>query len=104
MSEVYPDYRDENADLTTAGIVLAVDAIGYHDCSMAVLHDFDYWTRLILQYPIYVFEEPMALYRIHGNGENNSTLDAAKRRDNLYALQRSVASHSPLFAAPHPAR
>lgn len=29
MSEVYPDYRDENADLTTAGIVLAVDAIGY---------------------------------------------------------------------------
>ncbi|MBN0780728.1 hypothetical protein JTM10_38330, partial [Pseudomonas aeruginosa] len=32
------------------------------------------------------------------------TLDAAKRRDNLYALQRSVASHSPLFAAPHPAR
>ena len=29
MSEVYPDYRDENAGLTTAGIALAVDAIGY---------------------------------------------------------------------------
>ena len=50
------------------------DEIGGHDYSMSYLHDFDLWTRIIIKYPIFVFKEPLAFYRM-GDGINHSTLD-----------------------------
>ena len=51
-----------------------LDEIGGHDGSMSYLHDFDLWTRIIIRYPIFVLEEPLAFYRM-GDSINHSRLN-----------------------------
>lgn len=55
-----------------------MDDIGFHDMSLCYLHDFDYWTRLVLKYPIYVFTQPLIKYRMDTSGSHNSDLSIQK--------------------------
>ncbi|MBR5472429.1 MAG: glycosyltransferase, partial [Clostridia bacterium] len=55
-----------------------MDDIGFHNMSLCYLHDFDYWTRLVLKYPIYVFEQPLIKYRMDTSGAHNSDLSEQK--------------------------
>ena len=78
---VYHFFYNLNCLFHTGSMVRksVLDEIGLHDYSMSYLHDFDLWTRIIIKYPIFVFEEPLALYRM-GKGINHSNLnkDSAK--------------------------
>lgn len=56
----------------------AIDEIGFHDLSLCYLHDFDYWTRLVLKYPICVLNEFLIKYRMDTSGSHNSDLSDAK--------------------------
>ena len=67
-----------------------IDDIGLHDLSLCYLHDFDYWTRLILKYPIYVFDEPLAKYRINVSGEHNSFLNDAQKNAHNTEFSRII--------------
>ena len=55
-----------------------MDDIGFHDMSLCYLHDFDYWTRLVLKYQIYVFDEILIRYRVNTTEGHNSYLNDAK--------------------------
>lgn len=55
-----------------------MDTIGFHDMSLCYLHDFDYWTRLVLKYPIYVLDEILIRYRTNTSDGHNSYLNEAK--------------------------
>lgn len=55
-----------------------IDEIGFHDMSLCYLHDFDYWTRLVLKYPIFVINEFLIKYRMDTSGNHNSDLSNAK--------------------------
>ena len=50
-----------------------LDEVGYHNGSLCYLHDYDLWTRVIIRYPIHVFKENLAFYRI--TDTNNSTFN-----------------------------
>lgn len=56
-----------------------IDDIGFHDLSLCYSHDFDYWTRLILKYPIHIFDEALIRYRMDSQGGHNSYMDSSKR-------------------------
>ena len=49
-----------------------INKLGKHDTSLQILHDFDYWMRLIIICPIYVYPEPLTLVRRHN--DNNSEM------------------------------
>lgn len=55
-----------------------IDDIGFHDLSLCYLHDFHYWTRLVIKYPIYVFDEKLIKYRMDNTGIHNSDLRTRK--------------------------
>lgn len=55
-----------------------IDDIGFHDLSLCYLHDFDYWTRLVIKYPIHVIDEYLAKYRRITDSEHNSSLNDTK--------------------------
>ncbi len=55
-----------------------MDDIGFHDMSLCYLHDFDYWTRLVIKCPIYVFDEKLIKYRMDTTGAHNSDLGVKK--------------------------
>ena len=55
-----------------------LDDIGFHDLSLCYLHDFDYWTRLVLKYQVYVLDEFLIKYRMDTSGSHNSDLSDAK--------------------------
>lgn len=74
-------FFDSLNHLSHTGVTMrksVIDDIGFHDLSLCYLHDFDYWTRLVLKYPIYVFDECLAKYRMNTMGAHNSYLDEAK--------------------------
>lgn len=74
-------FFDSLNHLSHTGVTMrksVIDDIGFHDLSLCYLHDFDYWTRLILKYPIYVFDECLAKYRMNTIGAHNSYLDEQK--------------------------
>ena len=74
-------FFDSLNHLSHTGVTMrksVIDDIGFHDLSLCYLHDFDYWTRLILKYPIYVFDECLAKYRMNTMGAHNSYLDEQK--------------------------
>lgn len=74
-------FFDSLNHLSHSGVTMrksVIDDIGFHDLSTCYLHDFDYWTRLVLKYPIYVFDECLAKYRMNTTGEHNSCLDESK--------------------------
>ena len=56
-----------------------IEDIGFHDLSLCYLHDFDYWTRLVLKYPIYIFDECLVYYRMNVSEEHNSYLSESKK-------------------------
>ena len=75
-------FFDQLNHLSHTGATLrksVIDKIGFHDLSLCYLHDFDYWTRVVLEYPIYVIDECLAKYRrILDSDEHNSSLSDAK--------------------------
>ena len=56
-----------------------IDEIGFHNLAHCYLHDFDYWTRIILKYPIHIFEECLVRYRLNFSTEHNSHLDEERK-------------------------
>ena len=53
-------FFDDSNHLLHSGCTMrnsVIDDIGFHNLSHCYLHDFDYWTRLVLKYPIYVFDD-----------------------------------------------
>ncbi len=74
-------FFDSINHLSHTGVTMrksVIDDIGFHDLSLCYLHDFDYWTRLVLKYPIHVFDECLAKYRMNTTGTHNSYLDEVK--------------------------
>lgn len=67
-----------------------IDEIGFHDVSICYLHDFDYWTRLILKYPIHVHDEVLAKYRMDSSGSHNSHMNEEKLRAAKAELSRII--------------
>ncbi len=74
-------FFDSSNHLLHPGVTLrksVIDEIGLHDLSMCYLHDFDYWARLILKYPIHVFDEQLIKYRMDTENNHNSRLNDKK--------------------------
>ncbi len=75
-------FFDQLNHLSHTGATLrksVIDDIGFHDLSLCYLHDFDYWTRLVLKYSIHVIDECLAKYRrIYNDTEHNSSLNEEK--------------------------
>lgn len=61
----------------------AFEKVGYHDESLLYLHDFDCWTRLIYVSPIFVYPEPLTLYRVRSgsNSEPDRFKDIAQSEE-----------------------
>lgn len=74
-------FFDSSNHLSHSGCAIrksVIDDIGFHDISLCYLHDFDYWTRLVLKYPIYVLQQPLFKYRMDATGSHNSALSTQK--------------------------
>ena len=84
-------FFDDSNHLLHSGCTMrksVIDDIGFHNLSLCYLHDFDYWTRLVLKYPIYVFDDFLIKYRVDtAVGSNNSHMDELKTlaHNNEYA-------------------
>ena len=48
-----------------------IDEIGGFDPRFRVLHDYEYWVRLIQKHPVYLFQKPLLWYR-RVSVDNNS--------------------------------
>lgn len=67
-----------------------IDDIGFHNYSHCYLHDFDYWTRLVLKYPIHIIGECLAKYRLNLSDEHNSHLDETQKNAHDIELARII--------------
>ena len=62
----------------------AFEKVGYMDETMKYAQDFDYWVRLMKEYPDYVFiDKVLAHYTLH----DDQILSKAKSEQTRYALQ-----------------
>ena len=53
----------------------AFEEIGYYNSAYKLLHDFDYWTRLLNKYEIYIVPEKLLGYRRSSTGDNLSSIN-----------------------------
>lgn len=53
----------------------AFEEIGYYNSAYKQLHDFDYWTRLLNKYEIYIVPEKLLGYRRSSTGNNLSSIN-----------------------------
>lgn len=67
-----------------------MDDIGFHNLSLSYLHDFDYWTRLVLKYPIHVHKEVLVRYRVNTTNEHNSHLDESRKNAHNIEFARII--------------
>lgn len=75
-------FFDNDNYLCRSSAVLRSDAvkeIGGFDPRFRVLHDYEYWVRLIQKYPIYLIQKPLVQYR-RVSVDNNS-LSAVNRKN-----------------------
>lgn len=59
-------FFDEDNYLCRSSVVMrsaVVEEVGGFDPRFRVLHDYEYWVRLIQKYPIYLFQKPLLWYR-----------------------------------------
>jgi len=92
QAELMRCFFDSGNHLSYAGTVLrksVIDEIGLHNTAYCKLHDFDYWTRLIIKHPIKIFDEPMTKYRMEISEEHSSFLDE-QRKNVLFAENAQI--------------
>lgn len=55
-----------------------IKKVGVYDISMPLLHDFDYWMRLLCYSSVYVMEEALTFYRVCAAAVSNSSMNDDK--------------------------
>lgn len=55
-----------------------IKKVGNYDLSMPLLHDFDYWMRLLCYSSLHVMEEPLTFYRVCAAAQSNSSMNDSK--------------------------
>ncbi len=67
-------FFDHDNYLCRSSVVLRAEVaedIGGFDPKFRVLHDYEYWVRLIQKYPVYMFQKSLVLYRRVSVGNNS---------------------------------
>lgn len=85
-----PLFFDNDNYLCRSSVVLrsnAVEEIGGFDPRFRVLHDYEYWVRLIQKYPIYLIQKPLVRYR-RVSVDNNS-LSAVNRKNVIRVINEN---------------
>lgn len=75
-------FFDNDNYLCRSSVVMrseVVDEIGGFDPRFRVLHDYEYWVRMIQKHPVYLFQKPLLWYR-RVSVDNNS-LSAVNRKN-----------------------
>lgn len=73
-----------------------LDKVGNHNGGLSYLHDFDLWTRIIINYPIYVFKDNLAFYR--RTDSSNSSYNIRKLK--IHNFEQALIAYRMINSCP----
>ncbi len=73
-----------------------MDEVGVFDETLTVAQDYNFWIRVLREFPIYIVDPVLYLHRLHpGSHRNDDYLDADGRKIDFQALAQERAACQP---------
>lgn len=66
-----------------------IDETGFFDVSLHYAMDYDYWLRIIKQYPLYVINKPLSAFRIHKSSKSSCKYQMQFKEDLYISTKHS---------------